>query len=384
MADLLADHYRTLREERGFEAMDYPLGGLPGSYVRQAFACAEHGRAFAEGVEAREVPDRPQGGSGTSERANGEAVSRGQSLVTVGITPTGPPHVGTLGQLLTAIRFQRAGFDVQVVIADLAAYNAAGRDLETVRERARRYESFARALGFDADDGVLRTQEADRDALHTAQLLARYYGDYGEDATEADGGDDQHGDGDDGDGDDPEPTAFEEALERAYENADTPGEATTDFAGRMVGLLLVTDSLHPVVKAGYENVALVVGADNAGLASHFVEVLERSPYEATVAGLYTKLVAGLNGYPKLSKSLPESRFTLADDSETIRNGVLDPAIDADDPEESIPFQMMRLASEYEPAELERLAEVCADGGEEWEGTKRAYADYLVEVAELWN
>jgi tryptophanyl-tRNA synthetase len=361
MADLLADHYRTLREERGFEAMDYTLGGLPESYVRQAFACAEHGRAFAEGVDAGK-----------------------RSLVTVGVTPTGPPHIGTLGQLLTAIRFQRAGFDVQVVIADLAAYTAAGRDLEAVRVRARRYESFARTLGFDADEGVLRTQEADYDALHTAQLLARYYGDYGEDATEADGGDDQHGDADDEDGDDSEPTAFEEALERAYEDADTPGEATTDFAGQSVGLLLVTDSLHPIVKEGYENVALVVGADNAGLAGRFVEVLGRSPYEATVAGLYTKLVAGLNGYPKLSKSLPESQFTLADDPETIRDAVLDTDRDADDPGESIPFQMMQLASEFEPAELGRLAEVCEDGGEVWAEAKREYADYLVEIGETWK
>lgn len=380
MTDLLADHYRTLREGRGYEPMDYPLGDLPESYVRRAFACAERGRAFAEGIAAGE-----------------------RSLVTVGVTPTGPPHVGTLGQLLMAIRFQRAGFDVQVVIADLAAYNAAGRDLDAVRALARRYEEFARDLGFDADDGILRTQEEDLDALHTAQLLSRYYGSYGEEeggdsddadsdeggdhgSDEGDGGTDEGSDGND-EGDDanePEQTAFEAELTAAYEDTDTPGAETTDFAGRQVGLLLVTDSLHPVVKAGYENVALVVGADNAGLAGGFVEVLERSPWDATVAGLYTKLVGGLAGYPKLSKSIPESRFTLADDPATIRDGVLDPALDADDPEASIPFQMMRLASEYDAAELDRLAEACAEGGEVWERAKRGYAEYLVEVAELWR
>lgn len=366
MADLLADYYRTLREERGFETMDDSLGDLSESYVRRAFACAEHGRAFADGVAAGE-----------------------QSLVTIGVTPTGAPHVGTLGQLLTAIRFQRAGFDVQVVIADLAAYSAAGRDLETVRERASRYESFARALGFDADEGILRTQEGDREALHSAQLLARYYGEYDEDEVDGEGdGDEDTSEGDetsDGeDGDDSEPTAFEERLDAAYEDADTPGEATTDFAGQMVGLLLVTDSLHSVVKDGYENVALIVGADNAGLAGYFEEVLDRSPWDATVAGLYTRLIAGLNGFPKLSKSLPESRFTLADDPTTIRDAVLDPEVDAEDPQRSIPFQMMQLASEYEPAELDRLADVCAGGGEEWIEAKREYAEYLVEIGETWE
>lgn len=363
---LLADYYRTLREERGYEPMDYPLGDLPGSYVRRVFACAERGRAFADGVAAGE-----------------------RSLVTVGVTPTGPPHVGTLGQLLTAIRFQRAGFDVQVVIADLAAYNAAGRDLDAVQAFARRYKGFAGALGFDADDGILRTQEEDLDALHTAQLLSRYYGSYGDDPDRGsdegadDGTDDGTDEGGDGTGES-EPTAFEAELEAAYEGTDTPGAATTDFAGRMVGLLLVTDSLHPVVKAGYENVALVVGADNAGLAGGFVEVLERSPWDATVAGLYTKLVGGLDGYPKLSKSIPNSRFTLADDPATIRDGVLDPAIDAEDADASLPFQMMQLASEYESAELDRLADACAAGDEEWEQAKREYAGYLQTVAELWR
>lgn len=352
MANELVEYYRTLREDREFEPMDAALGDLPESYVQQAFACAESGRAFAEGVAAGE-----------------------KSLVTIGVTPTGPPHVGTLGQLLTAIRFQRAGFDVQVVIADLAAYNAAGHDLDTVRERTRQYESFTRQLGFDPEKGILRTQEGDRDALHSAQLLARYYGEYNDEDDE---------DAQDVNSEEFEPTAFEQSLEAAYEETDTPGEPTTDFAGQMVGLLLVTDSLHPVVKEGYENVALVVGADNAGMAGHFETPLERSPWDATVAGLYTKLVAGLNGYPKLSKSLPESRFTLADDPETIRDGVLDPAIDSADPEESIPFQMMQLASEFDAGELDRLADACADNGEIWAEAKREYAEYLVEVGEMWQ
>ena len=352
MAGQLIEYYRTLREDRDFEPMDYSLVDLPESYVQQTFACAESGRAFAEGVEDND-----------------------RSLVTIGVTPTGAPHVGTLGQLLTAIRFQRAGFDVQVVIADLAAYNAAGHNLETVRKRAQQYESFARALGFDPNEGILRTQEGDLEALHSAQLLARYYGEYDEvDDTKAD----------DNDVNDFEPTAFEEDLESVYKDVDTPGEATTSFAYQLVGLLLVTDSLHPVIAEGYENVALIVGADNAGLAGHFVEVLKRSPWEANVAGLYTKLVGGLNGYPKLSKSLPDSRFTLADDPETIRRSIFDPQIDADDSEASIPFQMMRLASEYEPEELDRLADVCTDDGEMWTEAKHDYAEYLVGVAELWD
>lgn len=334
---LLTDHYRTLVDERGYEPATFAVGDRPAAAVSRRFVCAENGRAFASSL------DRP-------------------SLVTAGISTTGPPHVGTLGQLLTAVRLQRAGVDVQLVLADLAAYLGAGVPLAGARALADRYRTFARRLGFDHEDGVVRTQGESRDVLHSAALLARYYVP------------DER--------DDVDPTAFERALSAAYERADTPGGETTRFADDLTGLLLVADSLHPVVAGEYENVCLVVGADNAGLARRFERVLDRSPHDATVAGLYTKLVPGLDGHPKLSKRIPESRFGLDLPAETVREEVLD--IDGGvRPEASVVYQMMQLASPYGPAKLDRLADLCADGGEAWTTAKREYADYLTDVARQW-
>lgn len=334
MSELLADHYRTLVEEYGYERVDFAVGEIPAAEVRRRFAFADGGRAFAAGHD------------------DGAA-----SLVTVGVSMTGPPHVGTLGQLLTAVRFQEAGFRVQLVLADLAAYNGAGRDIEEARALAERYRSFALALGFDADAGVLRTQSEATDVLYTAQLLSRYF------------------DPDADDGSEEPPTAFEEELAAAYESTEAPGGETTRFAGQQVGLLLVADTVHWAVADDYENLLFVGGADNHGLSGYFRDVLARTPYDATVGGLYTGLVPGLGGYPKMSKSIPDSRLALDADPGAVRERV----VDADD---VLVAEMLRLASPA-PGTFYRLDER-RSRGDEWEETKREYAGYLADTAAMWR
>lgn len=351
MSDLLADHYGTLVEERGYDAPDFALGDLPASAVRETFACSERGAEFAS---------RFDGGA--------------RSLVTTGISMTGPPHVGTLGQILTARRLQRAGFDVQVVVADLAAYNAAGRDLEAVRTLAERYVEFVRAMGFDADAGILRTQEDARDVLHTQFLLSRYF-----DPDAGSGTEDSDGEAEAS----PSPTGFESELAAAYEAAESRGAETPAFADRQTTLSLVSDTLHPILKEGYDNVCFVGGADNCGLARLCDRVLRKSPYDGSIAGLYTKLVAGREGFPKMSKSIPDSRLSLDATPESLRECVRR-SEGGDDPDADRTFQMMQVASAYSPEELAERREACARGDSTWEDAKREYANYLVEAAERWK
>ncbi|WP_254543867.1 hypothetical protein [Halomarina pelagica] len=357
MSKLLRDHYRTLVEDRGFERADFAVGGVSAPEIGRTFAVADRGRAFASRVDAGEP-----------------------ALVTSGVSMTGPPHVGTLGQLLTAIRLQEAGLDVQLVLADLPAYLAAGRGLNEVRALAGRYRSFALDLGFDERAGTLRTQLDAPGVLRTAMLLSRYYDPDGE---AADGSDDP-GEAGEGDGSaresEPEPTAFESELAAAYESAETPGGETPRFAGAQTGLLLAADTLHPLVRGGYEHVCFVGGSDNHGLSSFVRGLLDASPYSGTVAGLYTRLVPGLAGYPKMSKSLPRSHVSLDDDPATVRDRVL-----ADDRlPDAVIFEMMRVASPYSTAEFEEVRGAYERGGDEWTAAKRAYADFLADAAAAWG
>lgn len=335
--------YETIAERGGYDPPPVPLGDLPEPYLRRAFAFGDGADRFAAGLAAGEP-----------------------AVALVGVSTTGPPHVGTLGQVRAARRLQAAGVEVEFVVADLAACNAAGRDLATVRALADRYVAFVEALGFDEDRGRVRTQSGARDVLLTAQLLSRYY-----DPDAAGAGD-------------PGPTAFERDLEAAYGAADPVGEETTAFAGDQVSLLLVADAAHPVLSLGYEHVLFVGGADNHGLAAFYNRVLAETPYDVRTAGLYTKLVGGLEGYPKMSKSIPASTLSLSASPERIREVVCERAEAYDAPGESLVFQILRLASDRDPAELPAVAAACAAGGEEWAATKREFADHLVEVAETWR
>lgn len=339
----LVDYYHELRERYGYDRVDFPLGGMAVNETRRRFA-------FADGLSE---------------------VDTDGTVVSTGVSVTGPPHVGTLGQLLTTLALQEAGFDVRVTIADLVVYHAHGIAIDDARALAEQYYEFARSLGFGGDE--LHIQSTAHDVLYTGQLLARYH-DFEDDA-----GDENE--------DESESPAFETELADAYERAsESPiGSVTepTAFAGEQASHLLVADQLHPLVTKEYETVVFIGGADNHRLSAGVREVLQKSPYSGTVAGLYTRLVKGYGGYPKLSKSLPASRFTLETPLERIRKRVVNPDDEYDSPDESLVFQMMVLASPYSADELDSLRKVCAAGGEEWNDAKREYTAWLIEIAEMW-
>lgn len=278
----LTDYYHELRDQYSYTSVDSALGEMSAAEARRRFA-------FADGLDS-------------------VALDSERTPISTGISPTGPPHVGTLGQLLTALALRDAGFDVRAVFADLVVYHAHGVPIEDASALAERYREFALALGFDSDE--LAVQSDAHGVLHTAQLLARYH------------------DFDESEEDAPEPPAFETALAETYEAADESPVASevtvspTAFAHEQASHLLVADQLHPLVAGNYDTVVFVGGADNHRLAAGIRDVLDRSPYSGTLVGCYTRLVGGYDGYPKLSKSIPASRFTLDAPPKRIRERVL--------------------------------------------------------------
>ena len=177
----LRDHYETVRRRNDYDPVDGAVGPLDAGQRRRFVAVDD------PGFLRRESPDA--------------------ALVSTGVGMTGPPHLGTVGQILTAVECQRAGLDVQFVIADLEPYHG-GAPLEEVRRLAQRYRSFCLDLGFDPDRGRLRTQSDALDVMQTAERLAPYY-------------DPESWD----DGDDRPSTEWEQAVEAAY-------EAPSDEIGR--------------------------------------------------------------------------------------------------------------------------------------------------------
>ncbi|WP_436925361.1 hypothetical protein [Halosimplex amylolyticum] len=341
----LTDHYELVRERNGYEPVTGDVGPVP-SAQRRRFAAVDDPGVFDRAADRR-------------------------TLVTTGVGMSGPPHLGTVGQILTALELQRAGLDVQFVIADLEPYHD-GAPLERVQSLAERYREFVRDLGFDPDRGRLRTQSEARDVMHTAQLLAPYYDP------------DSWTDGEDADR---SPTAWERAVSDAYEAVG--GERTVEHSGPTSeaarthsAVLHGVDFLHPLYAGEYEQLVLAFGIDEHHLTRMARQFRDAAPVEGRVAGIYTRMIPGFDGAPKMAKSIPGSGISLDMSPETIRE-----RIDGDeggDPAGSPVFQAMCLASGHGAERLDDFEAACEVGGAEWERAKAEYAEYVVDLAERWR
>lgn len=275
----LTAHYDALLSEDRFEEPEFALGDLSAGAVRRRFVAADG--------------DLPVPAAGT--------------MVTMGVGMTGPPHLGTVAQMRTALVLQRAGLDVQFVIADYEPY-AGGRTRATVRALAARYRALLEHLGFDADRGICRPQTgtaAARGAMERAFLLAPY----------SDGGVWR------GEGATPE-TEFTRDLSTAYDSAETGWNGpSSDDARTFSAVLHLADFLLPLADWGYERVLLVFGADETGLLPAGRALRERAGIDGRLDGLYTRLIPAAAGAPKMSKRIPASRVDLSMPPETVRERV---------------------------------------------------------------
>ncbi|MDQ3341492.1 MAG: hypothetical protein M4D80_40580 [Myxococcota bacterium] len=163
-----AQYYQAVIEQYGYDALDFSpldfgIGSLDVALVQRRWLCHHGGRAFLDVASAHEP-----------------------AVVTTGFGLSGSPHIGTLGQILSAILLQRAGMKVQIVLGDLDAYNARSQDLKIVAQRVARYSQFILELGFDPHRGILRDQRGSLEVLETAYLSGRHVSDADFLATEED------------------------------------------------------------------------------------------------------------------------------------------------------------------------------------------------------
>lgn len=337
MSRLLTRHYRTLRSAYGYAPPVTPVGPMSREELQARFTCVDNAEAFADSL------------------TTGDPVS-----MTVGVTPTGPPHVGTFGQFRIAARLQDAGLPVQVVIADLAAVLAGGHPEATVVDRTHRYRAFAAETGVAPDS--IRTQTEATDVLTTALSLSRFL--------------DPDEDGD-------PPTRFDTAVREAYDTHDTPGRDHSPVATTVTTLLLVADTLHPLIATDCRASAIVVGADNHGLSRRFRAVLDRSPWTGTVAGFYTPLVPGDADIPKVSKSLPHDAFSLEQPPERLAETVraLEPGPTT---VEDTVLAATRLLCRDSPETIAAIRSALPDGETAWRDARTRLAAELERAARTWR
>jgi tryptophanyl-tRNA synthetase len=227
-------------------------------------------------------------------------VADGRSLAVVtGFGPTNAPTAGTLSVMLGIVELQRQlDVPMTVVISELGAWNSRNvpwAQLELVRDQML---AFLEAIGFDLKRGTLRSH-LDFGNLARAGKIARFL-------SRAD---------------------FLDHRESLLELYNEHGVLGNEVGLTVDSLYTVADILGPV-EGGASRVLMVSGLEEAYFTELSRVVLARQAaageltlgWRADIGALYFRLLEGLGGYPKMSKSIPASSIHLgmATDELTVR------------------------------------------------------------------
>lgn len=332
-------YYREVIRKHNYDPMDFnpidfELNGISVNVLQYKWLCHYEGNAFAEALHNEK-----------------------NCIVTTGIGLSGTPHLGTLSQILRAIFLQNAGLKVQLVLGDLDSYNARNQPLEVVLERAEQYKTFIKRLGFDETKGVLRSQYNNDEILKTAYLISKVLKD--KDFKEA-----------------------EEDLSDLYQKKGIyPG---IEFPVKQAILLMTADFIHLGKENGYSNVLIMLGLEEHLYVQIANKIVERMNYPFMVSSMYSRIIKGFNGYPKMSKSIPESSINVGMSYEKMYDMIMNEEGKYTNPMDSVVYQMMCAVSYFTPNELDELYEICISNKGEWRRKKEKYVETLYDICKTWH
>lgn len=330
-------YYSGVIREYGYDPLDFRnitfrLGAMSAAGARARWLCHHCGASFARAA-AQGAP----------------------AIVTTGIGLSGPPHLGTVSQILRAIALQRAGLRVQLVLGDLDSYAARGQPLALMRERVLQYERFIVALGFDPAAGTLRDQEHHLEVLLTSYLSSPVLRDR-------------------------DFTLAIEDLADLYQHAGV--HDGMDMPLKAAIMLMLADFLHLGMVDGYSHVLVMLGLEEHRYVRLARTVAARMKLPVHIAGLYSRVLRGLHGYPKMSKSFPDSYIGMGTPPSVICDIVLGSARTAPTDDASI-LDMMHAVSDYSCDTLAVATQECEEGGSAWRLRKDEYLAYLIALRQLW-
>lgn len=276
-------------------------------------------------------------------------------IVTTGVGLSGIPHMGTLSQILRTIFLQQHHLNVQMVLGDLDSYNARGKELSYVTDLSKRYEDFIHSLGFNDALGVVRNQRNHLEINQLAYLLSKY-------VTDQDFAD------------------TEEDLSELYiEKKVYPG---ITFPVKQAILLMASDFIK--LSEEYRHIVVMLGLEEHKYVLLARKILERANIPADLCAMYSRIIRGLNGYPKMSKSIPGSAITVNMSASEIRHVIDIEKDDYDIPENSVLYQMMTAVSDYSAEEISAIYTECFEKRTAWTSRKREYAERLARICAKWK
>lgn len=275
-----------------------------------------------------------------------------KSLVIMGIGINDIPHLGTISQIMRAIFLQKQGLTVQIILGDLDVYGARSKSLEEINKLLDNYKRFIISLGFDIDKGIIRNQYDHDNIIKTSFLLSSVITD--KDFIE-----------------------IEEDINNLYKEEQV--YCGMNFNVKQAISLMFADFIHPGYIDEYKHVLIMSGIDEHGYVWKADEIKNKMGINMTISGLYSKMLKGLNQYPKMSKSLSNSTINPKTSYDEIKNIILNNQTIDD-----FIFEMMLNVSNYDSLKISKINKNYKLKNEFWELDKINYVDDLYSICQKWN
>ena len=280
-----------------------------------------------------------------------------QHLVT-GFGPTNAPTGGTLSIILRAIFLEReTGIDSTIIISNLGAYNSRNISIEKIDYLTERFIKFIRSLGFK---GELRTHNNFNllvaSSLTSKMLTVKDF------------------------------LKNEEVSTNLYKKLGIQGK---DFPTFVDANFTIADVLLPCILKKKERILVFVGIEEyyfPKLANLVIQRFNKNykkqfvSENALVAATFGHLIGGLNGFPKMSKSIPESSINLDDSVYKIKQKILK----CSPKDEKIILQMINLVSDWDLKKIDQANAAFQAKNKDWLKFKNDYFKYFISLKNAWK
>lgn len=217
--------------------------------------------------------------------------NKSKIIITTGFGISGEPHLGTISQMIKMIYLQKKGYDVQIVLGDLDAYNSRNLSYDKIEKLVLNYKKLIIGLGFDLKKGILRTQSEYKDLFILQSKLSKYIKD----------------------------SDFEEEKEELFDlYVENKVISKIDFSIKYSILLMISDFYDLFINKNYDIVIISLGIEENKYVNIAKKVNERLGNIYNLGAIYTKIIKGINKFSKMSKSLSGSSINLKMNKEEIK------------------------------------------------------------------
>ncbi|MBR3176254.1 hypothetical protein IKF26_02560 [Candidatus Saccharibacteria bacterium] len=284
-------------------------------------------------------------------------ISKENTLIILGVGTNHEPHIGTISQILRGIYFQKRGYKVQIILGDIDSYSSRSSSITSVTKNVEKYANFVKNLGFDANFGTIRNQLDHAEIMKTAFLISPKVQD--ED--------------------------FQDVEESIYQYYEKLGiYSGMSFAVKQAILLMFSDFIHEGFVGNYKNIIVLSGIDEHPYVPKANDIAGRLDLDVNICGLFSSIIRGLNGQPKMSKSLRGSSITAGMTEREIIKIITRLPEEAVNHNDSIAYQLMCHVLLYDNKTLNTLAKHCDSDPVMWAKDKVDFAHDLSLICEKWD